>query len=112
MSSLDPSTHKAGRAFLKAAATVFPVSRGLVFGSRARGMHRPDSDADIAVFLTGQPQSLARTKLAMADMAYDILLETGILIQPLPIWESQWSEEGGIGSHPLFSNIAREGIEI
>ena len=26
----------------------------------------------------------------MADVAFDVLLETGIRIQPLPVWEDEW----------------------
>jgi len=47
----------------------------------ARGQtHRADSDADVAVLLRGAHQRFLPTKLAMADFAFDVLLETGINI--------------------------------
>ena len=52
--------------------------------------HRPDSDADIAVLLHGCRGHFLDTQLALADMAYEVLLETGVLIQPLPVWENEW----------------------
>ena len=53
--------------------------------SGARQNHRTDSDADVAVLLRGQPGEFVPTLLAMADIAYDVLLETGLRMQPLPV---------------------------
>lgn len=52
---LDEATAKALDAFLEAlAAARFPfVRKVLLYGSQARGDHRPDSDADVAVAVTG-----------------------------------------------------------
>lgn len=63
----------------------------MLFGSRAQRRHRPDSDADVAVILRGAKGPFLDTMLAMADVAYNVLLETGILIQPLPVWEDEWA---------------------
>lgn len=52
--------------------------------------HRAASDADVAVLLSGQPGKFIETKFAMDDLAYEVLLKTGIRIQPLPIWQSEW----------------------
>jgi len=30
-------------------------------------------------------------KQELDDVAYDVLLESGIRIQPLPIWEREWA---------------------
>lgn len=112
MTGPDLATRQATSAFLRKVAERFPVTRAMLFGSRARGDHRRDSDADIAVFLTGNVQSFIETKLAMADVAFDVLLETGIHIQPLPIWERQWTEPEASPSWPLLDSIRREGIEL
>jgi uncharacterized protein len=56
-----------------------------LFGSRARGDHRPDSDADLAVFIdSGQRTraNLLREQFELSGEAYDIWLDTGIRIQP------------------------------
>jgi antitoxin ChpS len=48
----------------------------------------------------------------MADLAYDILLETGIRIQPLPIWEEEWAHPDAYSNPHLLHNIEREGIRF
>lgn len=52
------------------------------------------------------------TKLAMADVAYDVLLETGVLIQPLPIWEEEWEHPELFGNRDLLRNIRRDGVRL
>jgi predicted nucleotidyltransferase len=84
----------------------------ILFGSRARRTHRPDSDADVAVVLRGRPGKFVATKLAMADLAYDVLLDTGIRIQPLPIWEKEWGHPETYSNPRLLRNIEREGIRL
>jgi predicted nucleotidyltransferase len=95
LADIDLDTAKAAHAFIKMVASRYDLAGAILFGSRARSAHRTDSDADVAVLLRGRPGKFVATKLAMADLAYDVLLETGILIQPLPIWE-----ENGIGDRP------------
>lgn len=70
---------------MKAVAGRYDMFGAILFGSRARKSHRPDSDADVAVLLHGLG-NFVDTKLDMDDLAFDVLLETGIRIQPLPIW--------------------------
>src|SRR5690606_1328174 len=88
------------------------VQRGIVFGSRARGTHRRGSDVDIAVLLKGPRGKFLATKLDMVDAAFDVLIETGIYIQPLPIWEEQWQQAKSHSNPRLLENIEREGIEL
>lgn len=45
-------------------------------------------------------------------MAYDVLLDTGIRIQPLPILEDQWAQPEQYSNPRLLENIAREGIPL
>ncbi|WP_237152076.1 DNA polymerase subunit beta [Oryzibacter oryziterrae] len=78
----------------------------------ARRDHRADSDADLAVFLSGDAGPLVKTKLAMADIAYDILLENGVLIQPWPIWESEWQRPDGYPNPALLASIRRDGVPM
>lgn len=110
MDEIDASTRDAADAFLESAKQKFPVSGAMLFGSRARRDNKPDSDADLAVFLAGEIGSFVKTKLAMADLAYDVLLETGVLIQPLPIWEQEWQHPDSYPDPRLLANIRRDGI--
>src|SRR3712207_700650 len=52
------------------------LERVLLFGSRARGEARPDSDWDVAVFLRGYDGKLDEYK-RLSDFELEVLLETG-----------------------------------
>lgn len=84
----------------------------ILYGSRARGNYKPESDADLAVILSGSPVDFVVTKLDMASVAFDVLVETGVLIQPLPIWESEWNNPKNYSNPALLQNIVREGIVL
>lgn len=109
---LDPATDQAAHAFLDRLTGRFDVASAILFGSRATHQHRPDSDADVAVILHGAKGPFLDTKLAMADLAYDVLLETGILIQPLPIWEEEWEHPEVFANPDLLRNIRRDGLRL
>lgn len=109
---LDPDTENAVRHFLSVVAQRHDLAGAIVFGSRARGSHRRESDADVAVLLKGPHQPVLRTTLALADVAYDVLLETGIDIAPFPIWMDQWAHPEIHSNPALLGNIAREGIRV
>lgn len=109
---IDLDTEKAVRRFLDLIAGRYDVAGAIVYGSRARGTHRPDSDADVAVLLKGGHQRLLTTTLAMADVAYDVLLDTGINISPLPVWLDEWERPESHSNPALLRNIAREGIRL
>lgn len=109
---IDLATLNAIQSFLKRVATRFDVSAAILFGSRARRTHRPDSDADVAVLLRGHHGAFVETKLAMADLAYDVLLESGIRIQVLPIWADEWEHPEQYSNPNLLENIKREGVRL
>ncbi len=109
---IDPATTLALRLFAERIAAKYDVLGLMLFGSRARGEHARDSDADVAVLLRGSHQRLLPTKLAMADDAFDVLLETGVRIQPLPIWEDEWAAPNQYANPQLLQNISREGLRL
>jgi len=82
LAEIDKGTERTARAFILKVIGQYDYAGVMLFGSRARHTHRPDSDADIAVLLHGHTGKFVDVKLAMADIAYDVLLETGIRIQP------------------------------
>ena len=109
---IDRDTEDAVRRFLALIACRYDMAGAVVFGSRARGTHRPDSDADVAVLLRGVHQRALPTSLEMADLAYDVLLETGINISPLPVWLEEWEHPETYSNPALLYNIAREGVRL
>ena len=98
------------RAFAARVARAYPMQQAILFGSRARGTAHDESDADVAVILTGLRGHFIKTKMAMNDIAYDILLDSGIRIQPMPVWEGEWAHPERYSNPDLLLSIAREGI--
>ncbi len=62
----------------------------LVFGSRARGEARDDSDVDVAVILNDPIEDFWREKITLTDLAYDALAEAGLFIQAWAIGKGEW----------------------
>ena len=109
---IDPDTKEAVRRFLQRVADQYDVVGAILYGSRARGTHRPDSDADVAVLLEGEHEKVLKVTLAMSDVAYDVLLETGINISPLPVWLDEWRLPETSSTPALLHNIARDGVRL
>lgn len=110
--AMDPGTEDAVKRFLGLIAGRYNMVGAILYGSRARGTHHPDSDADVAVLLRGEHQRLLPATLAMADVAYDVLLETGVNITPLPIWMDEWEHPETYSNPALLRNIAQEGVRL
>ena len=110
--ALDPATAQAVQQFRRRLEADFAARELIVYGIRARGDHRTDSDADVAVLLVGAHKPFLDTKLKMSDAAYDILLDTGINISPLPVWLDEWEHPETYVNPALLANIAREGVRV
>ena len=82
------------------------LDRVVLFGSRARGDARPDSDYDVAVFLK-EPDSFWRESGRLADIETDILYDTGAVINALPFKAGLDRKDG-----PLMRELARDGREL
>ncbi|SOB74770.1 antitoxin ChpS [Marinobacter sp. LV10R510-11A] len=88
------------------------VTQLVLFGSRTRGDYRPDSDADVAVLLRGEPGDFVEMKLGLACLAYEVLLQTGVRIRPFPVWETEWCDPEKSQHRDTLEVIAREGITL
>jgi predicted nucleotidyltransferase len=82
------------------------IDRVVLFGSRARGDARPDSDYDVAVFLK-EPESFWRESGRLADIETDILYDTGAVINALPLRAGLDREDD-----VLMRELARNGLEL
>ncbi len=109
---LDAATRRATHLFVQRIARQYDVVGAILFGSRARQTHRLDSDADVVIILRGEHRRFLPTKLAMADVAFDVLLETEVNISPLPVWLDQWEHPETFSNPRLLINIAKEGIRL
>ena len=108
----SPDVLSAARDFTHRVAAAWPLRSALLFGSQARGSAGVGSDTDVAVLLHGEPGDFVATKLALDDVAYDVLLDSGIRIQPLPIWDAEWVHPQRYSNPRPLENIAREGMTL
>ena len=82
------------------------IERMVLYGSRARGDARPDSDYDIAVFLhgiTNRVQEMYR----LADIGTDILLDTGLHVHARPYRAGSYNDRT-----MLMHEIRRDAVDL
>ena len=83
-------------------------SRLMLFGSRARGDFRPESDWDLLILLN-------KDKISATD--YDTISypfaelgwEVGEMIHPIIYTKSEWEKKS---FSPFYKNVMKEGIEL
>ena len=102
----------AARVFVAHLHGRYDVEAAIVFGSRARGEARPDSDLDLAVVLRGARGNFVGTKRDMAGTAFDAMMETGILVQALPLWEGDLDHPERFPNPALIRAVARDGVRV
>lgn len=110
--SIDAATRRSVEMFLDRIGNDFSIAEAWLFGSRARGDARTDSDADVAVILSGPKRRTVDAALAMAGPEFDVMLETGVLVSAIPIALEEWRNPIRHGNPFLIGNIRREGIRI
>jgi uncharacterized protein len=82
------------------------IERVVLFGSRARGDHRPDSDYDVAVFLRdigGVGEEIRR----LVDLADPILADTGAVIGAVALPEGSYRDRTS-----FMGELRREGVDL
>lgn len=109
---IDLQTERATRAFLAKIGGMYEVSAAFLFGSRARGDFRADSDADVAILIQGPHPGRMDAALQMADVAFDVMMETGVLIEAIPLWDDEWAHPERFANPALIENIRREGVRL
>ena len=86
-----------------------PTSEVILFGSRARGGNRPDSDWDIVILIDNKKVT-NEIEDKFRDKLYDIELDSGEIIStfiyPKYLWENQ------IRYSPLYKNVNKEGVRL
>jgi predicted nucleotidyltransferase len=85
------------------------VEKLILFGSRARGQARADSDYDIAVVVRDLSDR-RHVRRILSGLAYDHIL-SGFFIRPIPL-ASGYLEPLGRRPTELAEDITRDGVEI
>ena len=82
------------------------IERVVLFGSRARGDARANSDYDVAVFLKDL-QGFGKEAGTIAEIETDILSDTGVVINALPLRAGSYRERTG-----LMRELRRDGRDL
>jgi len=84
-----------------------PKAIAYLFGSRARGDYRDDSDWDILILIDSNKVT-NEIEDKFRDDLYDIELETGQIISTFIYSKDYWKNT--LIYSPLYKNVNREGI--
>jgi uncharacterized protein len=82
------------------------IERVVLFGSRARGYARPDSDYDVAIFLKDLG-SFGTEAGRIAAIETDILFDTGAVINAIPFRAGAYRERTG-----LMQELRSHGLDL
>lgn len=110
----DATVNKAIQEYARAVRDVYgPRLKGIyLFGSRARGDHTPESDADVAVVLDDADWNFWKEKLLLADLSYPMIVESGAHVQGWPVPERDWNDDRPKESPDLVLAMRRDARPI
>lgn len=94
---------------VRALKSDLPVTRVILFGSKARGEDQPDSDIDLLV-LTSCPVS-SKLRATVSDRLADINLQNDVLLTSVVVSEQDWSS-GLIRYMLIHDEVEKDGCEI
>ena len=83
-----------------------PSAKVYLYGSRARGTMRPDSDWDLLILLNKE-KITADIEKNVTYPLYDLEFEIGEVISPMVYSETEWNTKHRVT--PFYSNVMKEG---
>ncbi|MBN1359206.1 MAG: nucleotidyltransferase domain-containing protein [Sedimentisphaerales bacterium] len=92
-----------------AVQAVAPGASLTLYGSRARGDAREDSDYDLLILVDG-PADMDLER-AIVDQLVPLEVRTGQVLTALVYSRAQW-DSPAYRAMPLYKNVAREGVPI
>ena len=88
--------------------SIDPKAEVILYGSRARGDERGDSDWDILI-LTDYPVDLELENVFRQEL-YDLELETGMPFSVFVYSKQEWKSKQRMT--PFYENVVKEGISL
>lgn len=86
------------------------VKKIILYGSYARGDYKKDSDIDIMILTDLNFAEIEKYRDEISDIAFDIELDTGIVISPVIKNIDKYNERVNIV--PFFMNVQKEGVVL
>ncbi len=83
-----------------------PSAKVYLYGSRARGTMKPDSDWDLLILLN-KDKITSDVEKSMTSPLYDLEFEIGEVISPMIYSETEWNTKHSVT--PFYSNVMKEG---
>lgn len=83
-----------------------PSAKVYLYGSRARGTTKPDSDWDLLILLN-KDKITSEIEKGVTYPLYDLEFEVGEVISPIVYSEKEWNSKHSVT--PFYSNVMREG---
>jgi predicted nucleotidyltransferase len=93
----------------KAIHTQDPKAQAYLFGSRARGDNKPDSDWDIIILVNSKTVT-SEIEDKFRDVLYSIELESGQIIAAFIYPKLFWQKN--LKYSPLYKSVKKEGIKL
>ena len=86
------------------------VKKIILYGSYVRGDYKKDSDIDIMILTDLNFEEIEKYRDEISDIAFDIELESGIVISPVIKNIDRYNERVNIV--PFFKNVQKEGVAL
>lgn len=84
-----------------------PSAKIYLYGSRARGTARSDSDWDLLILLN-KDKITTEIEQSITYPLFDLEFETGEVISPMVYSENEWKTKYRVT--PFYSNVMKEGV--
>jgi predicted nucleotidyltransferase len=93
----------------KSLKSELPISKVILFGSRARGTAVEHSDIDLLI-LTSCPVN-SRLRSIVSEKLAELNIENDVVLSSVVVYEKDWLE-GLIHYMPIYSEVQRDGYEV
>ncbi len=84
------------------------VKKIILYGSYARGDYKESSDIDIMILTDFSFEEIEKYRDDISDIAFDIELETGIMLSPIIKNIDKYNARVNIV--PFYNNVQKEGV--